>query len=461
MLKPTQMEVRLFELLLGAVGGSPVRLRVAGGWVRDKILMRPTGTDVDIAVENATGAGFAHAVSEYLKNQAVEFKGFGVIRANPDKSKHLETATMQVLDFSLDFVGLRGEVYDEGSRIPRVVEGTVEQDAMRRDFTINSLFYNLHTREVEDWTKLGLSDLQKRLLRTPCHPAQTFHDDPLRVLRGLRFASRFGLEIEKETWLGMASQQVKGELAHKVSRERVGKEFLGSYKQWRMNQNVLLFLELANKLELIAPLLKLQEPAQIQLGMEFCRRMNPHFGFAVEELSKAEHGAIDEEGCGLAVHLALLLFPFYSPKAKEKNQTPFKACLEELKLPKKNCDFVLNLQNSIFQLSKILEHQNLQEKKAALALWQRETGKTWRSVALMRDATSNVGMANALVEFFQKENLSDFWNAEPLFDGNEIRKIFKVEGKQIAEKLSEMLKFQALFPNSTKEDFINYHNISK
>ena len=97
-----------------------------------------------------------------------------------------------------DFVGLRSETYTD-SRIPDQVQlGTPEEDALRRDLTINSLFYNVHTRQVEDYTGSGLTDLANKVARTPLPPKQTFEDDPLRILRCIRFASRFDLSVAEE-----------------------------------------------------------------------------------------------------------------------------------------------------------------------------------------------------------------------------------------------------------------------
>lgn len=103
----------------------------------------------------------------------------GVIRANPEQSKHLETATMRLHGLSLDLVHLRSETYTEASRIPEIEIGTPEQDALRRDFTINALFYNLQTREVEDWSHQGLPDLAAGIIRTPLDPRVTFLDGAL------------------------------------------------------------------------------------------------------------------------------------------------------------------------------------------------------------------------------------------------------------------------------------------
>jgi hypothetical protein len=86
--------------------------------------------------------------------------------------------------------------------------GTPEEDALRRDITINTLFYNVHTRLIEDHTHLGLSDLAHKLVRTPLDPLQTFRDDPLRVLRCVRFASRFGYELVDEVKMAVTNEEI-------------------------------------------------------------------------------------------------------------------------------------------------------------------------------------------------------------------------------------------------------------
>jgi tRNA nucleotidyltransferase (CCA-adding enzyme) len=105
------------------------------------------------------------------------------IPANPEQSKHLETATMQLHGLSLDLVNLRSETYSSASRIPQIEFGTPLQDAERRDFTINALFYNLHTREIEDFTEHGLQDLRDGIIRTPLAPLVTFLDGVLKTIQ--------------------------------------------------------------------------------------------------------------------------------------------------------------------------------------------------------------------------------------------------------------------------------------
>ncbi|GAA6047725.1 hypothetical protein JCM3770_001746 [Rhodotorula araucariae] len=215
----------------------PVELRIAGGWVRDKLLGRQSDDiDVSTSPDPITGLKFAMLFEQYLETLGKRnlMGRLTKIEAKPEQSKHLETATARVCDLSVDWVQQRGqEVYTEGSRIPTVAFGTPLEDAERRDLTINSLFYNLRTRAIEDQTGKGLADLgfvpgAPRKIRTPLEPVKTFHDDPLRVVRAVRFAARFGREYELDAEMEEAikREEIKEALRnpHKISRERVGAE---------------------------------------------------------------------------------------------------------------------------------------------------------------------------------------------------------------------------------------------
>ncbi|KAL9931378.1 hypothetical protein V8E36_009775 [Tilletia maclaganii] len=211
------------------LGQGKVEARIAGGWVRDKLLSKDSN-DLDVSISSLTGFTFAHFLSAYLASpeytssdlaariaaasgsaSAAATSSIAKIAANPDQSKNLETATAKVFGLSLDFVNLRKEVYEGDTRIPIMSFGTAQEDAERRDITINSLFYNVHTEQVEDLTgkpaqhislqsslniyalstEQGIDDLTHGIVRTPLPPYQTFLDDPLRVLRCIRFAARF------------------------------------------------------------------------------------------------------------------------------------------------------------------------------------------------------------------------------------------------------------------------------
>ncbi|EEE52841.1 hypothetical protein OsJ_35375 [Oryza sativa Japonica Group] len=221
----TEKEERIFRRLLDVVRhfGLGTQLRVAGGWVRDKLLGKDS-TDIDIALDNMTGQNFCEKVNEYSELLGEEQKGIGVIQCNPDQSKHLETARMLIFDIWIDFVNLRSEKYAENSRIPTVEIGTAKEDAFRRDLTINSLFFNINTNTVEDLTGRGIEDLKKGLIVTPLPAKATFLDDPLRVLRAIRFAARFNFTLTEDLKDAASDEKVKSELGSKISKERIGHE---------------------------------------------------------------------------------------------------------------------------------------------------------------------------------------------------------------------------------------------
>lgn len=156
---------------------------------------------------------------------------FATIAANPDKSKHLETATVRIFGFDVDFVNLRSEDYAADSRIPAMQFGTPLQDALRRDLTINALFYNINDAQVEDLTGTGLADLQNGFIRTPLEPRTTFIDDPLRVMRAIRFGTRFQYRFDDALVAAARLPDVKEALQTKVSRERIGQELYGIFAQ--------------------------------------------------------------------------------------------------------------------------------------------------------------------------------------------------------------------------------------
>jgi putative nucleotidyltransferase with HDIG domain len=184
-----------------------------GGFVRDKILGRPT-KDADIV---CVGDGIElarHVARHFYPVPPVNFfKTFGTAHIKLDFSKHNNSsATLTAVGegapdqvFDLEFVGARKESYAYHSRNPVVKPGTLEDDQLRRDFTINALAVNLNK---EDYGRLidpfdGMTDLRNKIIRTPLDASQTFSDDPLRMMRAVRFASQLGFNIEEKTWQGL------------------------------------------------------------------------------------------------------------------------------------------------------------------------------------------------------------------------------------------------------------------
>ena len=190
-----------------------------GGCVRDLILGRPV-KDIDIVVEMENGGIM-------LANYLASRDGSWVLGKNPVIFESYGTAKFEFrkdpncAGIELECVQTRKEQYHKDSRNPDTVYGTIEEDAMRRDLTINAMYYNITKEEICDFTGKGFIDLSRQVIRTPCDPDITFSDDPLRILRVIRFSARLGWDINKDTWLGMVKN------AHRIgiiSQERVTDE---------------------------------------------------------------------------------------------------------------------------------------------------------------------------------------------------------------------------------------------
>lgn len=221
----TPEEQSIFQTILTItrIFGLNSQFRVAGGWVRDKLLGKQSD-DLDIAIDNMTGRQFEKYIATYGKQNPNSGVGKSYTVGETPGVK-LETVAVELFGRKIDFINLRSESYGD-TRIPEMQFGTPEIDAQRRDLTINSLFYNIGTGEIEDYVG-GLKDLETMTLRTPLDPLKTFSDDPLRMLRVLRFFSRYpNATIDPALVGAMKNPVVHEAYRQKVASERAGPEIL-------------------------------------------------------------------------------------------------------------------------------------------------------------------------------------------------------------------------------------------
>jgi tRNA nucleotidyltransferase/poly(A) polymerase len=175
----------IFKTLTAAAAAQKVECYVIGGFVRDYILQRGDAKDIDIVVVGS-GIELAKKVASLLPNKPKVsiFKNFG-------------TAMLKHSTVELEFVGARKESYHRDSRKPVVENGSLEDDQNRRDFTINALALSLNEHNFGDLIDPfdGLIDLENKIIKTPLEPSITYSDDPLRMMRAIRFATQLGFQI--------------------------------------------------------------------------------------------------------------------------------------------------------------------------------------------------------------------------------------------------------------------------
>lgn len=229
-IKCTEKELLILEKIARAAQELEVETYLIGGFVRDKILKRAT-KDADIVCVG-DGIELAKAVAKQFNPvpQVSYFKNFGTahIKVNLSNKNDLTQVfptrgDLEGAAFDIEFVGARKESYRFDSRKPAVEPGTIEDDQQRRDFTINALAISLNKN---DYGKLidpfgGMMDIENKIIKTPMEPAQTFSDDPLRMMRAIRFATQLNFVIEERT---LQAIKDNADRINIISQERITDE---------------------------------------------------------------------------------------------------------------------------------------------------------------------------------------------------------------------------------------------
>ena len=453
--------------------------RVAGGWVRDKLLNREN-IDIDIAINNKKGYEIAKLINDELypkKNK------IGLIQQNSQKGKHLETATIKINGIWLDFVNLR---CDDENKI-----GNPIQDAKLRDITINSLFYNLNEEKIEDFTNFGINDLKNGIIRTSTDSNKTFHDDPLRILRVLRFATKFQFKIDDEICENVLNDKnfYKEQFLNVISIERIEKE-------------IKLILQLSNpqsaiyalfKFDLLDSILKIKNYNEsdmiknIKNDIIFSVNLILIGNFIAKKFDffyENNKEIFNDKNYRFNFFLFLLTIPYrnYLVKfAKEKElisvnklivKESFKMTNEELKensIMNQNLDDFINLINNKFQRLQIAQiirqiHSNNLSKEFIAGISFEYIKKIYENKNNQIIHEINENILNEIVDkyknfynFIKNENLLHIDDLKPLFDGNEIIKILNIKpGKIIGILIESLINIQIEDPKISKESAIDF-----
>lgn len=492
-------EKLLRELLLGCrahmqksglAAATGLEMWITGGWVRDRLLGIPC-SDVDIALSTMTGSQFGEALVEFFESDQewhqrgssglgldphVVFTGFHTTKLNLRKSKHLETTIGKVFGLDVDLVNLRKEIYDDESRTPFMEFGTAEEDAFRRDATVNSLFFNLDTQQVVDLTKRGLDDMATGVIRTPLEPHKTFMDDPLRVLRLIRIGSKLGYSVEEATKDSMGDAEIHAALGVKVSRERVGIEVFKMMKQ----PNPQFAFESLYQADLYHTVFlernpKLRKALQHELPAQDTERPWPMtWSRSYQLLARLLTDQTSELGRLIRADKKpeiLWFMSAFAPIAGLRKEMLKEACAascESIKTDNKQAKLLEQAMRNVDAIRNLIalvaDHPDKPPSRSSVGMAIRSWGDTWRPQVLYsllaqvvydtslpsplsppsdEDVTlaSLIAPYDAFLAFVEREGLQDSYATKPLLHGNEVMRLFGIRrgGPFIATALDELI----------------------
>ena len=408
--------------------------RIAGGWVRDK-LSGSQSDDIDFSIEGIDGLSFANQIEKVASKK--DFPEL-VVMANPEQSAHIGSAKVYLTpEFYIDICGLRWDEYSETSRIPIITVGTPQQDALRRDVTVNAIFFNVITSKVEDFCN-GIPDLESKLLRT-CQPSkQSFLDDPLRILRIFRFGSRFSFNLTDD--IIESAKNAKSEYIEKITAERAN-------------------LEITKALEGPNPVQYVSWIVESEL---FETIFDPQNKWGLDTKACIDRMSISLKGCKeekLVVSLAAIFEPLYHmEKVKDtvrKNNmiTALEfAILREMKYQIEIAAAVLKLLKGN-EIVKSLISQPL--TRLQVGHFVMETGPLWPLVQhALYDQREIIFFIKDLKQYIIQENLGEAYSIRPLMRGNELAKLHgQKPGPGMANLIRQLIDWQLENPNGTKEQY--------
>lgn len=372
-------------------------------------------------------------------------------------------------------MNLRSESYNEETRVPKMDFGTPFEDAIRRDLTINSLFYNLHNGQIEDLTGFGLEDLKNGIIRTPLPPIQTFLDDPLRVLRVVRFASRFGYTLWPDIAKAASMQSIKDAFMRKISRERVGVEIEKMMKGRDAAGAIKIFHSVG-----YLPIIFTPPDNSVEIDMVSAVNASSLLQFLLQEKSIPWIGnLLQDDQLFKHLYLACAISTFRSVTYVYKRKTISAVrfiVLESLKLSTNDANVVEALLVDHQDISKLVKELSMdinpstKETRVAIgALIIKlglKLGEMWPMSLLMamiieslssKDSAAIAKRYNAFFDRVGVSGLMNCWKMKPLLDGKEIAGLLGIKpGPGIGVHIHSLIILQLQNPALTSDDAIAY-----
>ncbi|KAI8623590.1 putative poly(A) polymerase [Xylariaceae sp. FL1651] len=508
MLLPAEKLLR--EFLLECAQNFPgLEIWITGGWVRDRLLGIPS-SDLDLALSKVTGREFGKFLEKFSAEPEIEYKyhlkadelgisdskftRFHIMERNADMAKKLETAGGKLFGLDVDLVNLRKEVYNGQSRTPDMEFGTPEEDAFRRDATVNAIFFHLEKLEIVDLTGRGLKDLDARIMRTPLDPRQTFMDDPLRVLRLIRVGSKLGFALHSEATQCMKDNEIRQALDTIITRDRINIEL---FKMMRDSNAAIAFQHIFESnlyipvfFRLDSPLLQTLQAESPILGSSTLPPWPRTWPRAYQLLA---YILTDSSNLGKIIQSEedvhhLWIMAAYAPMAGLRQKMLGRVVQEAttaLRLPTKISKILESALKNFDSILAVLDNTATQLEKpsarSVVGMALRSWGTTWstqvtyvmlaQAVYAQQTSTTSTPSVlassmdgalagpllkpfSAFADFVCDQGLRDAHIQRPLLDGNEIQKLFGLQkgGKYLKSALDGLMEWQFENTDGQAED---------
>lgn len=474
----SEFEQKIFSFLLSHNPQNST-FRIAGGWVRDKII-GIENDDIDITIDNMSGQEYLKILeSEISPNEKNIIK---IIKNSNEKSSSLQTATINLFGKDIDIVNLRKEVYKQNSRIPDISKGTPEEDALRRDITINCLFYNINKKYVEDFTQKGLNDLKNGIINTPKDAKISFNEDPLRCLRIIRFATRFRFKLSENIEDNLLISQ---EFKNIISNQRIEKEF----SKMLENKCYYASIYLLYKYKYLEYILDVEEYVKTNNSINNKLLVNSAMNmiliksyFDKNNIFKEQNKNINKQKFKIA-NYSCLLMPYKNFEMLEKNKKISLSqviCTKRFLLPKSEINEISLIIEGETKLIKKINNKNeeiftrlniglfLMKYKYSniitiiiLSICEEYLNYLNNNEVIIEGYDMNI--INNIIDKYKKvmdyiidEKLENIENIKPLLDGKQIKQMFNIKnGKDIKKYIDILIEHQIKYPNITKEECIS------